>query len=221
MDYSTAHKGFLEATGLLHAGQTLNTLDASVVEKYNAWSNAPSLGGLHMILDLPAFAIVALITAVVFVGMKESRAMSNLLVIIKLLVIFLSSLSAPDKSLNLEKIIDRLVFIPKFEENSVKLSIQMNVFDNFMRKINAHLLIFPRDLINTTIPEGFLMWKIYYFFKLHRFNDSSKIENFKFLQSIYFYVRKMPTNLHFYFFRNIFTNICLQKMEYLHLYLRI
>ena len=31
----------------------------------------------------------------------------------------------------------------------------------------------------------------------------------------------MPTNLHFYFFRNIFTNICLQKMEYLHLYLRI
>jgi hypothetical protein len=24
------------------------------------------------------------------------------------------------------------------------------------------------------------MWKIYYFFKLHRFNDSSKIENFKF-----------------------------------------
>jgi amino acid transporter len=89
MDYSTAHKGFLEATGLLHTGQTLNTLDASVVEKYNAWSHAPSLGGLRMILDLPAFAIVALITAVVFVGMKESRAMSNLLVIIKLLVIFL------------------------------------------------------------------------------------------------------------------------------------
>ncbi len=89
MDYSTAHKGFLEATGLLHAGQTLNTLDASMVEKYSAWSHAPSLGGLRMILDLPAFAIVALITAVVFVGMKESRAMSNLLVIIKLLVIFL------------------------------------------------------------------------------------------------------------------------------------
>ena len=86
----------------------------------------------------------------------------------------------PDGSLNLEKIIERLVFIPVFEENSVKLSIQMNVFDNLMRKINAHLLVYPRDLIDTTIPEGFLMWKIYYFFKLHRFNDSSKIEKFKF-----------------------------------------
>ncbi len=89
MDYSTAHKGFLEAKGLLNTGQTLNTLDSAIVEKYSAWTNAPSLGGLRMILDLPAFAIVALITAVVFVGMKESRAMSNILVIIKLLVIFL------------------------------------------------------------------------------------------------------------------------------------
>ncbi len=89
MDYSTAHKGFLEASSLVTEGKTLNTLDAVQVERYMAWTNAPSLGGLRMIFDLPAFAVVALITAIVFVGMKESRAMSNILVIIKLLVIFL------------------------------------------------------------------------------------------------------------------------------------
>jgi hypothetical protein len=89
MDYSTAHKGFSEASGLLSQGQALNALDGTMLERYTAWTNAPSLGGLRMIFDLPAFAIVALITAIVFVGMKESRAMSNILVIIKLLVIFL------------------------------------------------------------------------------------------------------------------------------------
>jgi hypothetical protein len=83
----------------------------------------------------------------------------------------------PYGSLNLEKIIDRLVFIPVFEENSVKLSIQMNVFDNLMRKINAHLLVYPRDLIDTTLPEGFLMWKMYYFFYLRLNNDSSELES--------------------------------------------
>ncbi|MGC4103291.1 APC family permease [Ferruginibacter sp.] len=63
--------------------------NAAMLSGYNAWTNAPTLGGLHLIMDLPAFCIVALITAVVFVGIRESRAMSNLMVIIKLCVIFL------------------------------------------------------------------------------------------------------------------------------------
>jgi amino acid transporter len=40
-------------------------------------------------MDIPAFAIVALITYVVFRGIKESRSASNLMVMIKLAVIFL------------------------------------------------------------------------------------------------------------------------------------
>lgn len=89
MDYSTAHKGYLEASKLLQEGTTLTSLDPTLHERFAAFSNAPSLGSMRFIFDLPAFAIVALITAVVFVGIKESRAMSNLLVIIKLIVIFL------------------------------------------------------------------------------------------------------------------------------------
>ncbi len=89
MDYVTAHAGFNEVTGLLAKGNALQSIDPSLVSQYDAWTQAPTLGGLHLIMDLPAFCIVALITAVVFVGIKESRAMSNIMVIIKLAVIFL------------------------------------------------------------------------------------------------------------------------------------
>ena len=89
MDYSTAHSGFNEASKLLTEGTTMQNLDASLLEKYTAWVNAPKIGSLRLILDLPAFGIVAFITYIVFIGMKESRAMSNTLVIIKLAVIFL------------------------------------------------------------------------------------------------------------------------------------
>jgi amino acid transporter len=94
MDYVTAHSGFNEIASMLSKGDTLQTLalnpdNANLLSRYDAWMNAPTIGGLHLIMDLPAFCIVALITAVVFVGIKESRAMSNIMVIIKLCVIFL------------------------------------------------------------------------------------------------------------------------------------
>src|SRR6476661_8584085 len=73
MDYVTAKRGFAAGT----------------VDAVNAWTHAPQLGGLRIIMDIPAFAIVALITYVVFRGIKESRSASNLMVMIKLAVIFL------------------------------------------------------------------------------------------------------------------------------------
>jgi basic amino acid/polyamine antiporter, APA family len=90
MDFMTAHSGFNEVSALLAKGQTLQTIsDPVMLSRYDAWMKAPNIGGLHLIMDLPAMAIVALITAVVFVGIKESRAMTNIMVIIKLAVIFL------------------------------------------------------------------------------------------------------------------------------------
>ncbi len=89
MDYVTAHSAFNEVTGLLAKGDTLQTVSPALADGYNAWANAPVIGGLHFIMDLPAFCIVCLITAVVFVGIKESRSLSNIMVIIKLCVIFL------------------------------------------------------------------------------------------------------------------------------------
>jgi APA family basic amino acid/polyamine antiporter len=58
-------------------------------ENAAAWNDAPSIFGLRIIMDLPALLIVALITYIVFIGIKESRSASNIMVIIKLAVIFL------------------------------------------------------------------------------------------------------------------------------------
>lgn len=89
MDYSTAHSGFNDVATQLSSGAALQSIDANVVERYNAWNNAPQLGGLHLIMDLPAMMIVVLITYIVFRGIQESRTASNIMVGIKLLVIFL------------------------------------------------------------------------------------------------------------------------------------
>ncbi|MCW3109307.1 MAG: amino acid transporter, partial [Segetibacter sp.] len=89
MDYSTAHTGFNGVSGMLSQGQALASIDPGVTYKYDAWMHAPQLFGMHIIMDLPALLIVALITYIVFIGIKESKSASNIMVIIKLAVIFL------------------------------------------------------------------------------------------------------------------------------------
>ena len=54
-----------------------------------AWQNAPVLGGLKIIFDLPAVVINLLITYLVYRGTKESRNFSNIMVYIKLAIIAL------------------------------------------------------------------------------------------------------------------------------------
>ncbi|MDF3077035.1 MAG: amino acid transporter [Sphingobacteriaceae bacterium] len=90
MDYVTAHNGYNEAQGLLaQAGNTFGNIDATLASRYTAWTEAPQLFGMHLIMDLPAFCIVLLITAIVYRGISESRSASNAMVIIKLAVIFM------------------------------------------------------------------------------------------------------------------------------------
>ncbi|HEV8505686.1 MAG TPA: amino acid permease [Chitinophagaceae bacterium] len=54
-----------------------------------AWNNAPIVGGLKIIFDLPAFIINVLISYLVFRGVRESRNFSNIMVILKLTVVAL------------------------------------------------------------------------------------------------------------------------------------
>ena len=58
-------------------------------ELANAWNTAPIIGGLRMIVDLPALLINVLITYLVYRGVKESRNFSNVMVILKLAVVIL------------------------------------------------------------------------------------------------------------------------------------
>jgi basic amino acid/polyamine antiporter, APA family len=94
-DYFTS---FLDKIGV-HIPQYLSTsymeakhavADGSTnAEVLAAWNNAPMIGGVRIILDLPAFIINVLITMLVYRGVKESRNFSNLMVILKLIVVFL------------------------------------------------------------------------------------------------------------------------------------
>ncbi|MBS1809921.1 MAG: amino acid permease [Acidobacteria bacterium] len=93
MDFLTASRGFDKVDALLKAGQTLDQINATegignAVAAHQAWTTAPILGGFHLVCDLPALVIVFIITALVFVGIKESKNASNIMVAIKLAVIF-------------------------------------------------------------------------------------------------------------------------------------
>ncbi|MBL7718681.1 MAG: amino acid permease [Flavipsychrobacter sp.] len=52
-----------------------------------AWNNAPTLGSLKFICDLPAFLITVVITWIIFIGIKESRKATNFMVIFKMVII--------------------------------------------------------------------------------------------------------------------------------------
>jgi APA family basic amino acid/polyamine antiporter len=89
MDYMTAHAGFEKIHAALSSGANINGLNLTEVSQYYAWVNAPMLGSLRMIIDLPAMLIVVLITYIVYVGIKESRTASNIMVGVKLAIILL------------------------------------------------------------------------------------------------------------------------------------
>ena len=58
-------------------------------ELLSAWNNSPIIFGIKFIIDLPALIINFLITLLVYRGIKESKNFSNLMVLLKLGVVFL------------------------------------------------------------------------------------------------------------------------------------
>jgi basic amino acid/polyamine antiporter, APA family len=74
INYKSAHAAFI---------------DNKVGEGLTAWQNAPSIGGLRIIFDMPAVLINILITYLIYKGTKESKNLSNAMVYIKLAIILL------------------------------------------------------------------------------------------------------------------------------------
>lgn len=60
---------------------------ADFLPLHNMWVNAPHIGSLPVILNIPALAITAFITYLVYIGISESRKASNMMVLFKLLVV--------------------------------------------------------------------------------------------------------------------------------------
>lgn len=74
INYKSAHAAFIENK----AGEGLL-----------AWTNAPEIGGLKIIFDMPAVVINILITYLIYKGTKESKNLSNAMVYVKLVIILL------------------------------------------------------------------------------------------------------------------------------------
>ncbi len=94
MDFLSASRGFDKVNALLQAGNTLDQVRAmdgmsAAISAYQAWTTAPAMGGLRLVCDLPALVIVFIITALVYIGIKESKTASNVMVAIKVAVILL------------------------------------------------------------------------------------------------------------------------------------
>lgn len=91
MDYFTAHKGFVAAAKALEEDgvRNIDLLDESIRNSYNAWISAPAIGDIRMIMNIPALFIVIIITAIVYIGIRESRTANNAMVITKLAIITL------------------------------------------------------------------------------------------------------------------------------------
>ncbi|MCL6523078.1 MAG: amino acid permease [Thermoflavifilum sp.] len=88
MDFLSAYRGYHAALREMATGHALNSLPAQIQIAYHAWVDAPSLpGGIKLIADLPALAIVVFITFLVYIGIKETKLATNLMVALKLLVI--------------------------------------------------------------------------------------------------------------------------------------
>jgi basic amino acid/polyamine antiporter, APA family len=108
MDYLSASRGFADnqeaVTAALAQGHTIDALTVmkgddllaisdklttSSVEAYSAWTTAPMVGEWRIIADVPALAMTLIITALVYIGIRESKIVGNAMTVLKIGVILL------------------------------------------------------------------------------------------------------------------------------------
>ncbi len=87
MDYTTAHAGYDKVAAGIAEGRALEGFSVALREAYTAWTQSPQLAGLRLIADIPALIIVVLITALVYIGIKESKNAGNAMVAVKIVVV--------------------------------------------------------------------------------------------------------------------------------------
>jgi len=86
-DFRSAIQGAAQLASAQAAHLDLTKVDPAVLHDAQAWHDAPRLLGLPFIFNVPAFAIVALVTWIVLVGIRETARFNTALVIAKLLII--------------------------------------------------------------------------------------------------------------------------------------
>jgi basic amino acid/polyamine antiporter, APA family len=83
-DPATAKGAYLQVQEAMAGGTPLTP---SLRFAKDAWETSPIIAGYHIFINLPAFVIVCLISVLTYIGIRESKKMTNFLVVFKILVI--------------------------------------------------------------------------------------------------------------------------------------
>lgn len=83
-----AHIKYMEITSQTVTPEIVEIPD-HIKYLHEVWMNAPQIFGYHLIINLPAFISVVLITILVYVGVKESRNITVFMVVFKVVVVLL------------------------------------------------------------------------------------------------------------------------------------
>jgi APA family basic amino acid/polyamine antiporter len=81
VDWRSAHQA---AEAALAAGGDVPTSMALALE---AWRTAPTIGGFHVVVNLLAASVVAFVTWILVIGIKESARFNNVMVVLKLAIL--------------------------------------------------------------------------------------------------------------------------------------
>ncbi len=85
IDYGSAKEAFIHVQN----AATGEHIPDTITKAARTYVNAPEIGGMKILFDLPAGLVTLFITFIVYIGIKESKNLSNWLVILKLGVIAL------------------------------------------------------------------------------------------------------------------------------------
>lgn len=88
-DPGTARDAFTAATEALKNPALTEAAKAPLLNAIHTWTSAPVIGGMHIVLNIPAFIIVCIISYITYVGITESKKTTNFMVIFKIAVVIL------------------------------------------------------------------------------------------------------------------------------------
>jgi len=87
VDYLSASRGYHAALLDMANGIPFDQLTFPIREAYHAWINAPAIGSIRLIADIPAFSVVVFICTLVYIGIYETKIAANLMVLLKITIL--------------------------------------------------------------------------------------------------------------------------------------
>jgi APA family basic amino acid/polyamine antiporter len=86
MDYFSAFKAHSQLQELTQTGK-LNNITEQLKMNASAWATAPGFGNIKLIANIPALAIVIIITYLVYIGIRETKKATNAMVMLKIAIV--------------------------------------------------------------------------------------------------------------------------------------